>query len=64
MQPSETYLGDGLYVSVDGGVIQLRAPCEEGDHVVFLEAATLNNFLTWLRDLRQSALEQKSNATL
>lgn len=33
----ETYLGDGLYASFDGFQIWLRAPREEGDHVVALE---------------------------
>ncbi len=35
---NETYhLGDGLYASFDGYQICLRAPREDGDHVVFLE---------------------------
>ena len=33
----ETYLGDGVYASFDGWQICLRAPRENGDHVVFLE---------------------------
>jgi hypothetical protein len=33
----ETYLGDGVYASFDGWQIQLRAPREKGDHVVYLE---------------------------
>lgn len=37
--PAEVYLGDGLYASFDGFMIRLRAPREDGDHVVFLEQA-------------------------
>lgn len=33
----ETYLGDGVYASFDGWQICLRAPRENGDHIVFLE---------------------------
>jgi hypothetical protein len=36
----ETYLGDGLYASFDGYQIKLRAPREDGDHVVYLEPST------------------------
>lgn len=35
--PKETYLGDGLYASFDGWQICLRAPREDGDHVVYLD---------------------------
>lgn len=37
MSLEETYLGDGLYASCNGGMIQLRAPREDGDHCVYLE---------------------------
>jgi hypothetical protein len=40
--PNGTYLGDGLYASFDGYQICLRAPHEDGDHVVYLEPGTLN----------------------
>lgn len=33
----ETYLGDGLYASYDGFQIVLRAPRENGDHIICLE---------------------------
>jgi hypothetical protein len=33
----EIYLGDGLYASLDGFMITLRAPRENGDHFVMLE---------------------------
>ena len=36
---NETYLGDGLYASFDGFRIVLRAPREQGDHVIVLEPA-------------------------
>ena len=35
--PEETYLGDGLYASLQYGMIKLRAPREDGDHYVCLE---------------------------
>ena len=38
-RPGETYLGDGLFVSFDGLQIALRAPREDQDHWVYLEAA-------------------------
>jgi hypothetical protein len=33
----ETYLGDGLYVSMDGYMIRLRTSRPEGEHCVYLE---------------------------
>ncbi len=45
---SETYLGDGLYVSFDGFQIRLRAPRDGGDHEVYLDAAVLQAFLEFL----------------
>ena len=48
----ETYLGDGLYASFDGFQVRLRAPQENGDHVVFLEdGLTLTAFLEYLKTL-------------
>lgn len=35
--PKETYLGDGLYASMEGDMLKLRAPRIDGDHEVFLE---------------------------
>lgn len=40
MAEKETYLGDGLYASFDGWQIYLRAPREDGDHFVALDAHT------------------------
>ncbi len=37
MSADETYLGDGVYASFDGWQICLRAPRDNGDHVVYLE---------------------------
>jgi hypothetical protein len=48
MSERETYLGDGPYASFDGFQVRLRAPRSEGDHEVFLEAATLQAFLQFL----------------
>jgi hypothetical protein len=51
MSEREEYLGDGLYASFDGWQIRLRAPRENGDHVVFLEDGTLAAFLEYLKTL-------------
>lgn len=40
----ETYLGDGLYASFDGWQFCLRAPRENGDHVVYLDRHMLKQF--------------------
>jgi hypothetical protein len=47
----ETYLGDGLYVSLEAGMIKLRAPRFGGDHVVYLEPEVFSNLLTWYNHL-------------
>jgi hypothetical protein len=46
----EVYLGDGLYASFDGDMLKLRAPRENGDHVIYLEPeiyAALQRFVAW-----------------
>lgn len=49
MSQHETYLGDGLYASFDGWQVKLRAPRENGDHVVFLEdGLTLEAFFKFV----------------
>jgi hypothetical protein len=47
MNQKETYLGDGLYASFDGYQIKLRAPRENGDHEVFLEAPAIKSFVAF-----------------
>ena len=55
----ETYLGDGLYVSVQDGAIRLRAPrCDGIENHVYLDAQTLEAFLTWLKALRERVMEE------
>ena len=44
---NEIYLGDGLYASYDGWMIKLRAPREDGDHVVYLEPTVWRALLAW-----------------
>ncbi len=44
MSEQETYLGDGLYASFDGFQFCLRAPRQDGDHIVFLEPIVLTAF--------------------
>jgi len=44
----EEYLGDGLYVSFDGYQFCLRAPRENGDHVVYLEPPVLAEFIEYV----------------
>lgn len=50
----EHYLGDGLYVSITQQGIQLRAPRLGGDHLVYLDDETLDAFLAWLAQLRET----------
>jgi hypothetical protein len=45
----ETYLGDGLYASIEQDyMVRLRTP-RDVDHVVYLEPEVLQNFLNWLK---------------
>ncbi|QQO30764.1 hypothetical protein JJC00_18950 [Bradyrhizobium diazoefficiens] len=44
----ETYLGDGLYCSFDGQQIKLRAPREDGDHIVYLEPSVQIAFIEFI----------------
>ena len=58
MSENETYLGDGLYASYDGWQFCLRAPRENGDHVVYLEPHMLADLNEWAkRQLVQSPQE-------
>lgn len=45
----ETYLGDGLYVSFDGGMLKLRAPRERGDHEVYLEPEAFHQLIEFVK---------------
>jgi hypothetical protein len=57
----ETYLGDGLYVSWNHGMIILRAPRTGGDHYVAMEPRVIqafNNFLEALLETRRKAREE------
>ncbi len=54
----ETYLGDGLFASVQDGTIKLWTSRAEGDHFVYLDAQTLEAFLTWLKALRERVMEE------
>lgn len=47
-QQKEVYLGDGLYASYDGMHFVLRAPRENGDHVVSLEDEVLSEFFRFI----------------
>lgn len=47
IEREEEYLGDGLYVRYDGGMIRLRAPRDNGDHVVYLDDWGFRNFIEW-----------------
>lgn len=51
MADNEEFLGDGLYASFDGWHIELRAPRNDGNHVVYLElgyGGTLGKFLAYV----------------
>ncbi len=43
----EEYLGDGCYASFDGWQICLRAPRENGDHIVYLEPQLMSRLLSF-----------------
>jgi hypothetical protein len=47
----EVYLGDGLYVSVEGGMFKLRAPRGPGDHVVYLDIDLVTEFFRYVRKI-------------
>ncbi len=51
-EKGETYLGDGLYISMAGTMVRLRAPRDNEDHVVYLETDVLNAFLSWIKEMR------------
>ena len=51
MPQDEVYLGDGLYASFDGYQIKLRAPRNNGDHEVYLEAPVLKEFGRFVKDI-------------
>lgn len=48
MGDQETYLGDGLYVSLVPNIgVKLRAPRVGGDHVVYLEPEVWEALMIW-----------------
>lgn len=49
MLENEVYLGDGLYVSFDGCQLCLRAPREDGDHIVYLEPGVWDNLVRYVK---------------
>jgi hypothetical protein len=54
MSGKETYLGDGLYASFDGWQFCLRAPRENGDHFVYMEASVLRAFQAFVKRATES----------
>lgn len=50
-----TYVGDGLYASYDGFAVWLRAPRENGDHVVALEPQVMHNFVEFVMTIERHA---------
>jgi hypothetical protein len=52
---NEEYLGDGAFVSFDGGQFCLRAPRESGDHIVYLDAYALRSLNEYARRIRSDA---------
>ncbi|MES2695104.1 MAG: hypothetical protein V4773_16645 [Verrucomicrobiota bacterium] len=50
MPDNETHLGDGLYASMDAGMIRLRAPRMGGDHVVYLDFDVTLAFARWMHE--------------
>jgi hypothetical protein len=53
----ETYLGDGLYASFDGWQIQLRAPRDDGDHVIYLDPDVLRAFQHYIAELKTLTID-------
>lgn len=51
----EIYLGDGCYAFYDGWQIRLRAPREEGDHVIYLEPQLLHALNEYVKSLQAEA---------
>lgn len=52
MMNKETYLGDGLYVSLDKlDQICLRAPRSEGDHYVYLDRGVFYDLIYYVMQL-------------
>ena len=45
----ETHLGDGLYASIDGGMIKLRAPHVHRDTIVYLEPEVFVALIAWAK---------------
>lgn len=45
----EVYLGDGLYASFEDYQLKLRAPRENGDHIVYMEPIILMNLLNYIK---------------
>jgi hypothetical protein len=47
----DEYLGDGLYASVDGGMIKLRAPRSDGEHWIALEPETFVKLIKYAHSI-------------
>ena len=57
----EEYLGDGLYVSYDGGQFCLRAPDrDDGDHIVYLDESVLALFINYVKRIQENLNEQRN----
>lgn len=56
VQEPEFYLGDGLYVRIEDGYVIIRAPREDGDHWVGMDAVVLDNFLAWMCNIRKQLM--------
>lgn len=51
---SERYIGDGVYVRFDGFQFWLRTPVVGSENMIALEPSTLNEFLRYVRDIKES----------
>jgi hypothetical protein len=47
----ETYIGDGVYASLDNGMIKLRTPRGHGDDVIYLEPEVFIELLRFARSI-------------
>jgi hypothetical protein len=47
----EVYIGDGVYISLEAYGIRLRAPCEGGDHIVYLEPDVVDTLIEFVKNI-------------
>ena len=51
MSQEAKYIGDGVYVQLETGLIKLWTIREEGEHRIYLDAETWTNLVKWIDGL-------------